>query len=228
MAIRCPGPAPRLVSPPATFSALRRSSSRVTLWSPQLRTTSRPGLSSSSGSVPERNLVRSAAMFSVTRPTMPQPKRAFAGSRAARIRCLGDRLVQLRTHRAQVDLERDAGRPELDGQVLVVAERLVLRLPAAAQGRAGQRLDGPVFASDLDLPCDEEGTVTNRRHSRRAAGGLLRATIQALVQQGAAWAQLDHPGHLVGVTRIGQRPGATIQLEDVALAPQAFADVDAD
>jgi hypothetical protein len=45
---------------------------------------------------------------------------------------LADRLGEARANWAQVDPIRNPGRLEADGQVLVVAERLVLRLTAAA------------------------------------------------------------------------------------------------
>src|SRR5437899_4597658 len=71
MATRSPALTPNPCSPPATESASRRSASRVICRSPDRRTTSLPGRSSSSGSVPDRNCLRSSSMLDVTCQTMP-------------------------------------------------------------------------------------------------------------------------------------------------------------
>src|SRR5712692_3020696 len=52
-------------------------------------------------------------------------------------------------------------------QMLVVAERLVLRFAAAAKGRAWQGLDGAVLTPDFDLAAHQQRPVANRRDRGR-------------------------------------------------------------
>src|SRR5439155_22527812 len=80
---------------------------------------------------------------------------AAAGPRrliSSRIGRLADRLVLTRPDRRQVDLERDPRRLKPDLDVLVVAERHVVGVPAAAQRRSRERLHRAVVTPDLDRP----------------------------------------------------------------------------
>src|SRR5713226_6200148 len=71
-------------------------------------------------------------------------------------------------------------------QMLVVAERLVLRFAAAAKGRAWQGLDGAVLTPDFDLAAHQQRPVANRRDRGRPSGILIRRAIQAPVEKGPA------------------------------------------
>src|SRR4029077_20989630 len=78
---------------------------------------------------------------------------------AAGILFLGDGLGQSRPHRAQVYAKWNAGRLEADRKVRVVAEGLVRRFTAAAEGGAGESLDRAIFAPNVDLAADEQRTI---------------------------------------------------------------------
>src|SRR6266851_2049603 len=116
----------------------------------------------------------------------------------------------------------------LNGQVSVVAERLVGRLAAAAEGGAGKSFDRPILIPNLYLAGHQQGAVANSRDRSGRVGILLRAAVKAPVLQRAAWAPLDDVGDLVCARRIGQDPGSPVELEDLALTTQALGNVDAD
>ena len=147
---------------------------------------------------------------------------------AAGILLLGDGLGQSRPHWAQVDAKWNARRLEPDGDVRVVAEGLVRRFTAAAEGGAGKGLDGAILAPDIDLAAHEQRTIPQGRDGGCSFGILLGAAVQPPVKQGAAWAPLHDVGNLVGARRVGQDPRPPVELEDLALAAQALGDVDAD
>src|SRR6266567_3954384 len=129
----------------------------------------------------------------------------------------GDGLVDLGTHRAEVDLEGHAGCAKFHRQVLVVAEGLVLGEPAAAQGRPRQDLDCPILEAHLNIARDEQRPVANRR-DLRALVLLRRAAIETAVLECAARASLDDLRDGVRVRLVGQNPGPPLQLEHAAVA----------
>ena len=126
-----------------------------------------------------------------------------------------------------MDSERLPRRAKADSEVLVIAERLVLRFAAAAQGGARQSLDCAVLAPDFDLACHQQWPVAHRRDNSRPIRVLLRPAIQTLVEKGAARASPHDLGHLVCAAHVRQGPRSPVELEDLRLPAQAFADVDA-
>src|SRR5467141_4230383 len=127
-----------------------------------------------------------------------------------------------------MDPKRNPRSLEAGGDVLVVAERLVLGLAAAAKGRARQGLDGPVFVPDLDLSAHQQGPVAYRRDGGRSVGILLRSSVEPPVEECAARATLHDVRHRVRARRVGEDPRPPVELKDLALAAQTFGDVDAD
>ena len=127
-----------------------------------------------------------------------------------------------------MDSERNPGCAKADRKMLVVAERLVLRFAAAAKRGSRQRLDGAVLTPDLDLAGHQQWPVAHQRDSGRPFGILLRPPIQSPVLQRAAWTSQNDLGDVVCISLVRQDPRPAIELEDVGLPAQAFADVDAD
>jgi hypothetical protein len=158
----------------------------------------------------------------------PLPRRELRSAAAARILGFGDGLVQPSSNRAEMDLKGNPRRAKAGSQVLVVAERLVLRLPTAAQGGTRQSLDGAVLMLDEDLACHQQRPVAHRRDGGRTIGIVLRPTIQPLVQERTAWASLNDGGHLVCAGHVRQDPGSPVQVEDLRMPAQALANVDAE
>ena len=132
----------------------------------------------------------------------------------------------MRAHGREVDLERDAWRPKADGQVVVVAEGLVLREAAAAQRRSGKRLDSAVLAADLDFAHDEQGSVPDRRY-RCARVLLFGAAVKATVEQCSARTPLHHLRNRVSVGFVGKHPRSALELEDTLVTAKALAYVHA-
>src|SRR6267378_1681322 len=134
-----------------------------------------------------------------------QPRAAkspCSSGQPARVLGLADGLVELRAHRADVDLERHARRAKLRRQVFVVAEGLVLGEPAPAQGRARQRLGAPVLAAHLDYAGDQQGPVADRG-DLRALVLLRRASVEPSVLKRSARASLDDLRDGVGIRLVG-------------------------
>ena len=127
-----------------------------------------------------------------------------------------------------MDSKGNAWCAKAGSQMLVVAERLVLRFAAAAKGRARQGLDGAVLMPDFDLAAHQQRPVTNRRHRGRPIGILIRRAVEAPVEQGAARAPPDDLGHLVRACQVGQDPWSPVEVEDLPLSPQALGDMDAE
>ena len=117
---------------------------------------------------------------------------------------------------------------EAGSDVLVVAERLVLRFAAAAKSDAWQGLDGAVLPADLDLASDQQRPVAHRRYLCRPIGILVLPTVQAPVKQCAARASPHDLGHVVWIGLVRQDPWPAIELEDSGVSTQTFTDVDAD
>ncbi len=147
---------------------------------------------------------------------------------AAGILFLGDRLGEARPNRTEVDAKWNSGRLEADGQVLVVAEGLVLRFATAAERRARKSLYRAILAPNVDFAADQQRPVAYRCDRGRSFGIFLRAAVEAPVQQCAAWAALYDVGNLVRARRVGQDPWPPVELEDLTLSAQALGDVDAD
>jgi hypothetical protein len=127
-----------------------------------------------------------------------------------------------------MDSKLDSRRAKAGGQVLVVAERLVLRLPTAAKSGARQSLDRAVLAADFDLAGNQQRPIADRRDRCQPVWFFLRSAVQPSVQQSAAWAPLHDLDDLVRAGRIRQNPRPPSQLKDLPFSPQALADMDAD
>jgi hypothetical protein len=113
-----------------------------------------------------------------------------------------------------------------DGEVLVVAERLVLGLAAAAQSCPRQRLDASVLAPDLDLAGHQERPVADRYDRGSSIRFLARLAIEPPIQEGATRASAHDIGHLLGAGGVRKDPRSPLELEDLSFAANAFADVD--
>ena len=112
--------------------------------------------------------------------------------------------------------------------MLVVAERFVLRLAAAAQRGARQRLDGSVLMPDLDPARHQQRSVAHWRDRGLPIRILLGAAVEPPIKQGAARASPDDVHHLFGSGGVRLDPRTPVELEDLPLSAKALADVDAD
>jgi hypothetical protein len=126
-----------------------------------------------------------------------------------------------------MDSKRNAWCSEAGRDVLVVAERLVLRLAATAQGGSRQHLDSAVLTPDFDLARHQEGPVPHRRDLGLLARILLRLAVQPPVLQCAAWTPTHDLGHVVSIGFVRQDPRPAIELENPRVSAQAFTDVNA-
>src|ERR1700737_450117 len=79
----------------------------------------------------------------------------------------------------------------------------------------------------LDAAHHQERAIPDR-HASRADVLLLRASIQAPVLERPARTPLDDLGDRVRIRLVGQNPGPAVQLEYMALAAQALADMNAE
>src|SRR5439155_22480020 len=134
------------------------------------------------------------------------------GSAAARlsvpariVRC-GHRPLRLLADRRELDVDDFARRAERRAQVRVVAERLVLRKPGAAQRCARQRLDGSILVPHLDVAPNQQRPVADRRDARWLGRLLLEPAVEAAVLERTAWAALDDARELIGVRGVGHDP----------------------
>jgi hypothetical protein len=126
-----------------------------------------------------------------------------------------------------MDLEGKARSAKCCQQVLVVAERLVQRLAAAAKRGARQGLDSAVLTSDLDLTRDKERSIAHRRDPGWLTGILIRQAIMPLVQQCPARTPPHDLSHRVCAAQVGQNPWSPIELENTRVAAQTLPDMDA-
>jgi len=111
--------------------------------------------------------------------------------------------------------------------VLVVAERLVLRLAATAQVARGSISTVPSSRVTSILPGHQEGPVPHRRDLGLLARVLLRLAVQPPVLQCAAWTSTHDLGHVVSIGFVRQDPRPAIELENPRVSAQAFTDVNA-
>lgn len=127
-----------------------------------------------------------------------------------------------------MDSKRNPWRAKPDSEVLVVAERLVLRFAAAAKRGSRQRLDGAVLTPDFNLARYQQWPVAHQSYFCRPVGILRRPTIQPPVKQCATRASPNDFGHVVCIGHVRQDPRPALEVEDSRVAAQAFTDVDAD
>jgi hypothetical protein len=96
---------------------------------------------------------------------------------------------------------------EMNRPVSPIAEGLIRRMPAAAQGSSGQFVDGAVLIGDAQIAAQVERAVRTGFDSGMLGEGLLETSIQASETQGANWAFHDRGCDLVGAGGIHHHPG---------------------